>query len=192
MPDDHLVLVLPGSGYGADGPVLMLPAIALEQLGARAEIVAYPNWRPEGPDGAISDVAFRDAVVAAVRELIDEGAPPSRVTFVAKSLGTLLVALDGEAMAAGVGTVEAIWLTPTFGVEAIRDAVIARGWRSLVVSGDADRWFDREAMETVVAAVGGETLTIEGADHSLIIDGDVLATVEGLRRLAETVLRFAG
>jgi hypothetical protein len=62
----------------------------------------------------------------------------------------------------------------------------------LVVSGDADRAYDGEAMETVVAAVGGETLTIAGADHSLIVDGDVLATVEGLRRLAVAVLRFAG
>ena len=191
MPDDHLALVLPGSGYGADGPVLMLPAIALEQLGARARIVPYPAWRPAGPDGAISDVAFREAVVASVRELVEARAP-RRVTFVAKSLGTIVVALAGHAMTLGVPAVDAIWLTPTFGVETIRDAAIARGWRSLVVSGSADPWYDRQAMEHLVAAVGGETLTIEGADHSLIIDGDVFATIEGLRRLAEAVLRFAG
>ena len=191
MPDEHLALVLPGSGYGADGPVLMLPAIALEQLGARARIVAYPNGRPAGPDGAIADVAFRDAVVSSARRLVEESAP-TRLTFVAKSLGTLVVALAGDAMTAGVATVDVIWLTPTFGVDAIRDAAIARGWRSLVVSGDADTWYDREAMEALVAAVGGEALTIEGADHSLIIDGDVFATIEGLRRLAEAVIRFAG
>jgi hypothetical protein len=108
----------------------MLPAIALEQLGARARIVTYPNWRPGGPDAAIADVAFRDAVVASVRELVDESAP-TRITLIAKSLGTLLVALDGDAMADGIATVDAIWLTPTFGVEAIRDAAIARGlWSS--------------------------------------------------------------
>lgn len=149
-----------------------------------------PELAAAGPEGAIADVAFREAVVASVRHLINESGP-SRLTFVAESLGTLVVALADDVMAAGVARVEVIWLTPTFGVEAIRDAAIARGWRSLVVSGDADRWYDRDATETLVAAVGGEALTIEGGDHSLIIDRDVFATVEGLRRLVEAVLRFA-
>ena len=190
MAVEHLAVVLPGSGYGPDGPVLSLPAIALEQLGAHASIARYPDWRPDGVEGALADTAFRDAVVASVRRLLDRHAP-TRVTFVAKSLGTLVLALAGRAMADGVETVEALWLTPTFDVDVVRDAAIERGWRSLVVCGTADPRYDPDAMAAVAAATGGESLTIDGADHSLFVAGDVFATVEGLRRLAEAVLRFS-
>ena len=190
MPADHLAIVLPGSGYGPDGPVLSLPAIALEQLGAHASIARYPDWRPRDVDDALADVAFRDRVVASVRQLVDRHSP-TRVTFVAKSLGTLVLALAGEAMAAELGRVEAIWLTPTFDVDAVRDAAIARGWRSLVVCGTVDPRYAPSAMEAVAMATGGETLTIEGADHSLFVEGDVFATIDGLRLLADAVLRFS-
>jgi hypothetical protein len=35
----HLTIILPGRGYGAEGPVLHLPRLALEKAGAQAAVV---------------------------------------------------------------------------------------------------------------------------------------------------------
>lgn len=46
----HVAVVLPGGGYGPAGPVLLIPALALEQRGATVVRVAYPDWRPREVD----------------------------------------------------------------------------------------------------------------------------------------------
>ena len=71
-----------------------------------------------------------------------------------------------------------------------RVTIDADGPHLLVVSGDADRWYDPAGTTAVVGATGGSSLVIAGANHSLEVEGDVLATIEGFRRLAEAVLAF--
>ena len=86
---DHLALVLAGSGYGPDGPVLAIPAQALAQTGAEVVVVPYPSWRPgDNPQWRID---FLDLVHATVAGLVAQRRP-RRLTFVAKSLGTEVVA----------------------------------------------------------------------------------------------------
>ncbi|HVF31579.1 MAG TPA: hypothetical protein VM933_00970 [Acidimicrobiales bacterium] len=129
------------------------------------------------------------AVGASMREIIDE-VRPSRVTLLAKSLGCEVVARLDPAVVSGAARVEVMWATPVFGLPAVRDGAIAKAWRSLIVSGDADRWYDPAGTAAVLEATGGSVLVVERADHSLEVNGDVLATVDGLRRLAEEALAF--
>ena len=185
--NDHVAVVLPGSGYGADGPALAIPALALEQIGIDVVVATYPAWRPD-PEDADEQTRFHQEVVD---EILQAVAGAVRVTFVAKSLGTIVLSgLDPRALPAGT-RVRAIWVTPVFGWKRVGVDAAAKGWPSLIVSGGADRSYDRDATQKVVAATKADELVLDGADHSLVVRGDVHATVDGFRRLADAVLAFA-
>src|SRR4051794_28114 len=78
---DHLALVLAGSGYGPDGPVLAVPSLALSQRGALVEVVPYPDRRPSLEEAEMAE--FAGVVERSVAALLDRHRP-RRVTFVAK------------------------------------------------------------------------------------------------------------
>lgn len=185
----HLALVLQGGGDAGPytAPVL-LPSLALGQLGARVEFVPYPDSRPrslEREDAA----AFDKFVGERVREIAASGRW-SRVTFIAKSRGTMFL----STMTAGLvdcPDVEAIWVTPLLGLAYVREGLVDKGWWSLFVAGGADPHHDAAAHDAVVAALGASSLVIDGANHGLVVDGDVVGTVEGYRSLALASLAFA-
>ena len=193
MTVPHLAFVLAGSGYGPAGPALLVPSLAAKQSGAEVRLVSYPDWRPGLDEERARE--FVAIVAASMAEILDE-VRPRRVTFLAKSLGCEVVArLDPSVVAAAgrverVERVEVVWGTPVFALPAVRDGAIAKRWPSLVISGDADPWYDAAATAAVVDATGGSALILAGADHSLEVEGDVLATVDGFRQVAEAVLGF--
>lgn len=185
----HLTIVLPGRAYGALGPAIRLPVLALEEVGAETAIVGYPAGAelPEGPSWWES---FHRSVAGEVGALLAEKRP-ARVSFVAKSLGTVALAALPAGIAAGA-VVEAIWLTPIFGQAEVRTGARDRRWRSLLVAGEADQLHEAEHHESVRRSLGAASLVLPGADHSLEVPGDVMGTIDGLRALAGAVLEFAG
>lgn len=170
----HLGIVLPGRSYGPHAPVLHLPRLALQQVGAEVVVVSYDSDTSEQ-----------------IRSVLDR-AGADRVTFVTKSLGTMVLAgLDPGTVTLPERT-EAIWLTPIFDREEVRQGAVAKGWRSLLVAGGADDYHDEAGHEEVRAALDAGSLVIPNASHSLEVPGDVLETVEAYRALAAAVLDFVG
>jgi hypothetical protein len=149
--------------------------------------VPYPEFRPAGLE--LADALEFDAFVSdRVVEILAEERP-SRVTFIAKSRGTLFLSAMGEI--ALPAEVDAIWVTPLLGFGYVRGGVIDKRWPSLLVAGSADPHHDPAAHAKVCETIGAESLIIDGADHGLVVAGSVRATVEGFRALAEASLAFA-
>lgn len=185
----HLAIVLPGRGYGALGPALRLPRLAVEEAGAETVVVEYPGDTPLAQVPEWWD-DLHSSVASQVASFLSEAAP-ERVTFLAKSLGSVaLAALPGHV--ALPASVDAIWLTPIFGREPIRSGAIAHAWRSLLVAGGADEFYEPEHHEAVAEALGASSLVLPGANHLLEVPGDVRATLEGFRSLTEAVMAFVG
>lgn len=181
----HLAIVLPGRGYGPFGPAIRLPRLAVEQSGARVVEIDYRSV----PDD--KDPGSWERLFASVSEQVDavvSDARPSRVTFIAKSLGTIVLA--NMALAVAVPT-RAVWLTPILGRADVRDGAVSRGLPSLLVAGEVDTFHSPAHHEEVASALQARSLILPGADHLLEVPGDVMATVEGLRLLSEAVLTFA-
>lgn len=87
---DHLALVLQGGGAGPWTAPILIPSLALEEVGATVEVVPYPEFRPESLEvDAARD--FDERVTLSLRKIVDSGAW-SHITFVAKSRGTLYLA----------------------------------------------------------------------------------------------------
>ena len=182
----HLGLVLPGGNAGPYTAPLLLPALALEEVGAQVEVVEYPNFRPDGL-GFEEAAAFNDVVFRRVVEKVEAGRWDV-ITFVAKSRGTLFLSTMGPLPTQAA--IQAIWVTPLLGLDYVRNGILARGWPSLLVAGGADPYHDAEAHGQVCHELGASTLVVEGADHGLVVAGDVRSTVGGYAALADASLRF--
>lgn len=100
--------MLPGAGYGTLGPALRLPRLAAEETGAEVVEVEYPA--PPAPGGQVQQQDLQDAASSQVSSFLS-GSAPDRVTFNAKSLGTMV--LGGLRPSVPLPPlVKAIWLTP--------------------------------------------------------------------------------
>ena len=82
----------------------------------------------------------------------------------------------------------AIWLTPLFRNERLREQIQQCRQKSLFVIGTADPNYD----PGFLAEVGDkeESLVIDGADHSLEIECNLMRSLEAMERLIETIKRF--
>jgi hypothetical protein len=183
----HLVVVLPGGNNDPWTAPVLLPALALEQSGAKVERVSYGEPQARGL-GLEDSREFNARVTEQVAEILNQHRP-AKVTFVAKSRGTLFLAAMDKALVNC--NVEAVWVTPLLGLDYVRAGVLDKAWPSLVVAGSADPHHDPVAHAEVCAATRALDLVIEGGNHGLVIEGDVLGTVDGFRRLAEVSLVFA-
>ena len=182
----HVALTFPGRRYGAELPVLRYPAQVLRQAGADVAVIDYPaalvslDWpTPEQWDDAIRTIA--QSVTASI-------AGASRVTLLAKSLGTrVLGRLPEDLLPADT---DALWLTPIFADPDVAEAASRKPWRSLYVYGTADVACVDSAVNRVSAKTGGEVLSIAQGDHSLETEGDVRANLDALVRLTDAVVDF--
>lgn len=186
----HLGVVLSGRGYGPLGPVLHYPRLVLQQAGGDVRTVVNPELDQHGNEDDEWRQFFGN-VGAQVSGFI-RATEPRRVTFIAKSLGTIALANIEVDLPSSVDVVEAIWLTPLFGRDDVRSGAIARGWRSLIVAGAADPYHDQDGHAAVSEAIAAQSLVLPGADHSLEVEGDIRATLEGHRRLVDHVIDFVG
>lgn len=183
----HLALVLQGGGAGPYTAPILVPSLALEESGAKVVVVPYPEVRP--PSLEREDARdFDEQVTAAIRKIV--GARTwSRITFVAKSRGTLYLAAASEPLPCD--RVDAIWVTPLLGLDFVREGVLSKSWPSLIVAGGADPYHDAAAHAEVCRLIAAQQIVIEGADHGLVVAGDVRRTVDGFRELADASLAFA-
>ncbi|WP_125777135.1 alpha/beta hydrolase [Antribacter gilvus] len=172
----RVATLLPGSGYTTAGPLLHYARVALSQQGWTVRAL---DWL-ERPDTATA----RSVYNIAVSDGGGSALPGARHLVVAKSLGTLALPA-----AARLG-VPGVWLTPVLtGASAaeVRTAVIELGPDHLLVGGTADPLWDGAVASTSAA----QALEIQGADHSLEIEGGWQESLAVLERVTAAIEEFA-
>ena len=183
----HVAIYFPG-GYGPgqdpfDSPLASVTIRALEDAGAFVVPVRYDDtfFKPDAE-------RFADGVRREVRGALAFH-QPDRVTFLGKSRGTpALRIVCGEAFHLPSDT-RVIWQTPVWRSDKAWDAARTTDLESLHLVGLADHeYHDPERHR----AVRGKTVEFPDADHGLEVGGDVLATLDTWRRMAESVIAFAG
>lgn len=186
---DHLSIILPGMGYTAHMPVLYYPGRLLLFLGADVLRLEYdysnkPDFLQltgaERVQWLISDVTASCKVASTRRRY-------QKITLIGKSIGTLAMGhlLTSDTM---FDNTHAIWLTPLFRNERLRKQIQQCRQKSLFVIGTADPNYDPVFLEEVAAK--GESLVIDGADHSLEIEGDPMQSLEAMDRLIKAIKKF--
>lgn len=157
---NRVALILPGSGYTAQGALLSYAGQALRAAGWSSKTLVW-DAEPEGLSEA--SAVYGDLV----RELAAT-ISGTRHLIVGKSLGTLVLPSALELSIPGA------WLTPLIsehGVPEVRDAALGltgSGIPALLVGGTADMLWDSE----VASRSGAHVIEVSDANHSLEVPGD--------------------
>jgi predicted alpha/beta-hydrolase family hydrolase len=187
----HLAILLPGAGYTAYMPLLYYPMRLLLALGADVLRVEYmylgrADYAALPPAERVRWL-FAD-VTAAYRSAVAQR-PYQQLTLVGKSLGTLamgyLLTKELELTPA-----QAVWLTPLLWNDRLRAQIKQARPQSLFAIGTADPHYSEAHLAELQAATHGDAVVIEGANHSLEIEGDVIQSLRALEQVMRAVQAF--
>lgn len=151
-------VVLPGSRYTPDGPLLFF---ATQVALAHGWEVRQVWWEVPPLGGDAEEIAWVGGQLDAALDGYD-----GRVLVVAKSLGTLAAAR------AATRGYDAAWLTPLLSEPDAAEPLLYYPAAQLVLIGAEDPYLSREVLD----ALPGERLVVPG-DHVLRVPGDPAAMV---------------
>jgi hypothetical protein len=168
---DRVAVVLPGALYLPFAPLLWFAReVALARGWSVLEVWDEHRDRSEDPWRWVFERAE-----AALRHVGD-----ARTALVTKSITSRAVTIAVEQGLPG------IWLTPLLHNDDIAVGFEQLSAPALLVGGTADESWDGE----VARRAGHEVLELEGANHSLQIEGDPLASVDALRVVTARIDEF--
>lgn len=183
-------IVLPGIGYTCQMPLLYYASQSMLALGMDVLWVEYnylrrPDYRmlsgAEQNERLFTDVTGACRIALAQRSYLG-------VTLIGKSMGTRAMA-HLIAMEAGFADCRDVWLTPVLRDSKVREQ-ISRRRHALVVIGTADPYYDPGFLAGLRANTRREVVAVEGADHSLEIQGDVGSSLIILDQVTRAIQEF--
>jgi len=187
----HLAILFPGIGYTCQMPLLYYQTrLFLWSLGADVLWVEYAYNRADFqsmPDGEQKNWFSADVTVSCKAGL--EQRAYSKVTLSGKSLGTLALGhlLTSEP---ALSHAQAIWLTPLLKDEKLRGEIMKARQRSLLIIGTKDAHYDAAYLEEMKILPHLRTLVLEGADHSLEIEGNLPNSIRLMEQVIQEIQRF--
>jgi predicted alpha/beta-hydrolase family hydrolase len=185
----RLVVVLPGIGYTCQMPLLYYPTRVAIELGMDVLWLEYDYIRDADyqalPEAKKEYRLFCDTE-AALR-VAQSQRPYNLVILIGKSMGTRaishLVTLDSGILG-GIA-----WITPVLTDLNVRAQIKGRK-NDLIVLGTADHYFDQPYVAELMAAKNNELLLVDGADHSMEIQGNTLRSVQIMEEITGIVRSF--
>jgi hypothetical protein len=167
------VVLLPGARYTTRHPLLWF---AREVAGARGwsalEVLDEPG---------AGDDPFAWARDRAERGLA--GTPAASVVVIGKSLTTAAAGLVAER------ELPAVWLTPLLHHARVVEGLAAARRPCLLIGGSADEHWHAPAIPDNPLL---EVVELDGLDHSLQAEGDILASLDALRDVSLAISEFLG
>ncbi len=183
-----LLVTFPGNLYGPDGALLFYPSVLLGNEGWDALALTYGFQREmSGPDAGAIAAAVQECA-AAVQAVLERGTY-ARIGLIGKSLGCGIVAQLCTAEPA-LASARAAYLTPMLG-SPLFDPLFARTAQpAYLAQGTADGFHDPSELDKLRANRGFTLTLIDGVDHSLVVPGDLAASVAALERVTREVVAF--
>lgn len=169
-----VAVLLPGSGYPVEGPVLFWIG---EMLGSQGWHVQAVRWTSvDSPSADPHEFAAN-----AAQHAFAASPDAAQRLIVAKSFSTLCIPWAEETLTPG------IWLTPLLTDELVRSTISASLKDDLFIGGSLDKlWDGGRRGETA-----GTFLEVPGADHSLQIPNDWRASQQAQADVFAQVEAFA-
>jgi hypothetical protein len=183
-----LLVTLPGNHYGVDGPLLYYPSELLNEAGwdTLALTYGYQSAGMEFHHEAAPEVV--QECYAAIQLVLSERDYP-RIGLVGKSLGAfVIVQLCG--MGESYEKARCVYLTPPIGTPFFDQTFLQTVQPSHLAIGTKDRFYNRQALEKLQGTRAFGLTLIEGADHSMNIAGDLVASIEAARRVTQEGVDF--
>ena len=185
-----LAVILPGWGYTCDMPLLyyttrLFLGYGVDVLQLRADY-ATPDFhsasREQRAGMLYSDAQALFTAGQNQREYM-------QVIVVGKSLGTITMSSLVIQNQLPPMTIT-IWLTPLLNTPRIVEALGRLASPSLVIGGSVDQAYDQDILAQIQELPGITALTIEGANHSLEIPGDLSRSIRLMDEILGSIIGF--
>ena len=186
---NRLGILFPGRAYTNAMPVMHYPRLALEAWDADVLQVNYNYTTPQFMHAKDAEQhGWIAADAKATLNAVLEHKAYTEVVLVGKSLGTIALAalLDDPRLQHA----KFVWLTPLIQLEAVTNRILEHPRRALFAIGSEDPVFNLETLEHLRKATNGELLVIPDANHSIEVDGNVIATVRAQLEIMTKFERF--
>ena len=190
---DKLAIVFPGIGYTCQMPVLYYPTLSLLENWYDVLWVEY-NYKNEDFSGRSDKekVSWINFDAEASYDAVLRKSRYKNILLIGKSLGTFaLVHLNSKRKID-----RDLWLTPLLktanavNVELFDDIKkVCKG--GIFIIGTEDPHYDKARIDELTKS-GAEFASIEGADHSMEIEGNVHKSLAALERIIKETEKIAG
>jgi alpha/beta superfamily hydrolase len=154
---------------------LSYPAAELLARGADVLYVEYNTGR-----STIHREEVEDAIAAC--QVLLQQRPYKQLTVIGKSLGTMVMSYLLTSLPPDLLSVQAIWMTPVLTLPIFQEQWRKITYPSLFVIGSADPYYDTDRLQQAREA-GCEVLVIEGANHGLLIENDVIVSIRAMEQV---------
>jgi hypothetical protein len=164
-----LLVTFPGDNYGVDGPLLYYPSKILRESGWDTIAVTY------GYQTAMAEMSLETipGLIEECRRAVDVALVTQdypHIGMVGKSLGANIVA------------------TPPLGNPLFDSSFGVLKQQAYLAMGTADRFYNAERLEILKVTRPFELTLIEGADHSMDIEGELEASLDAVKRVVSEVV----
>jgi alpha-beta hydrolase superfamily lysophospholipase len=184
-----LAVIYPGLRYTCDMPLLYYPAELLREKGFDVLQVHNNYTSPVYQSLHAEDrMQWINADATAAVQTSLQQRSYEQVILIGKSIGTLALAHLVE-----IGETQdaiTLWLTPLLHQPLLVAAASLCKAPALFISGSTDPTYDPSALDCILKATGAEELVIEGANHSLEIPGDILASLNAMETILAEINAF--
>ncbi|MBS4172731.1 alpha/beta hydrolase [Bacillus sp. FJAT-49736] len=182
---DSLAIILPGVGYTAQAPLLHYSSGIYRNKGYDVLQVNY-HYSPE-TISFISDEEFT-ADVQSVLDKIWLKNSYNNYTVIAKSMGTIALPylLDQPTFTSA----NVIWLTPLLKRSNIVHTLLTKSNRGLCIIGNQDPHYLPETFEKVKSNTNVIRMLINGVDHGLEDESDLMKSLHVLKEVMMKIKDF--
>ena len=178
---DTLAIILPGAGYTAQAPLLHYTAGSFFTRGIDVLQVNYKYPK------SLSDETFTADVQTVVNSVLSEH-HYDHYYIAAKSIGT--IALSGLLKNPIFDSAKLIWFTPLISEDFVYQALMEAGNKGQVYIGTEDPNYSPERYGVIGKKGNLDCHLIEGVNHSLEKNDDILQSIDILKEIIEKVSAF--
>jgi len=184
-----LALILPGLRYTCEMPLLYYLTQILLNRGMDV-MQLHSDYTTEAMK-ALSPTERLQVMVTDAQAAFEAAYPGkgyAKLILAGKSIGTLPLAMlisSGE-----VAEAACIWLTPLLHYPFVVDSALQHAGSALFIASRADETFEPESMEQIKCQPKAQALIFDAADHSLLIPGDTLQSIEILKQVVHAYTAF--
>lgn len=180
-----LAILLPGTGYTTEAPLLRYTTQVLMKKGIDVLHVNYKYSHEEL--SALSEFDFTNDVLSVIEAILIENRY-EHFKIIAKSIGTIAMTYLLEKPK--FQTASAYWLTPLLQRDEVYQALLNTSQKGLCIIGDSDPCYINERFEELKGNKKLFLNLIEGANHSLELENNIYESIDLLNKVIKIIDEF--
>jgi hypothetical protein len=190
-PNKRICIMLPGLGYTTKQPLFHYATNLFADNGMDILHINY-RFMENKHFAKLSKIEQEQWMYEDVQAVVNEVLKTTNYEqcfLLSKSIGTIPMAIEWK-QRNFIHNPVGIWLTPLLKEDQVFDTLLKTDIPSICVIGDQDQHYLEERILLLENNSLISTLVIPNANHSLEVNGDILATIEAMKLIMKRINEF--